>query len=192
MMLPNELGSILTNLARRAIEYFLVHRTYLPVPRDLFRELYEQKAGVFICLKIHGQLRGCIGTFHPQHDHLIAEIIYNAVSAAVEDPRFPPVTLKDLPDIHITVDILTPPESIDSPDQLDPKRYGVIVQRGWRRGLLLPDIEGVDSIQEQIRIARAKAGIKPNEPVELFRFRVERYSELENYEENHRDRKSVV
>ena len=96
MMLPNELGSILTNLARRAIEYFLVHRTYLPVPRDLFRELYEQKAGVFICLKIHGQLRGCIGTFHPQHDHLIAEIIYNAVSAAVEDPAFP-VTLKDLP-----------------------------------------------------------------------------------------------
>lgn len=184
MMLPHELGSILTGLARQAIEYYLVHRTYLPVPKDLPRELYEQKAGVFICLKIHGQLRGCIGTFHPQHDHIITEVIHNAVSAAVEDPRFSSVTLKDLSNINISVDILTPPESIDSPNQLDPKQYGVIVQRGWRRGLLLPDIEGVNSIQEQISIARAKAGIKPNEPVELFRFRVERYSESDNEEED--------
>lgn len=186
MMLPHDIGSILTNLARKAIEHYLIHRTYLPIPKDLPRELRDQKAGVFVCLKVHGKLRGCIGTFHPQQDHLISEIIHNAVSAAVEDPRFSPVTLKDLPSIHITVDILTPPESITSPDQLDPKKYGVIVQRGWRRGLLLPDIEGVDSIQEQIRIARSKAGIRDDEPVELFRFRVERYSESENNEEDHR------
>ena len=184
MILPNKLGSILTDLARKSIDYYLTHRTYLPIPKDLPQELYTQKAGVFVCLKIRGQLRGCIGTFQPQQENLIAEIIHNAVSAAIEDPRFPPVTLEELPKIHITVDILTPPEPVSSIDQLDPKKYGIIVQRGWRRGLLLPDIEGVDSVQEQIRIARAKAGIKPNEPVELFRFRVERYSEAENKEAN--------
>jgi AmmeMemoRadiSam system protein A len=107
------------------------------------------KSRIFICLKIRGQLRGCIGTFHPQHDNIIAETIHNAVSAAVEDPRFSPITLKDLSKINITVDILTPPEPVDSPEQLDPKRYGIIVQRGWRRGLLLPDIEGVHSLRNK-------------------------------------------
>lgn len=184
MIFPHEVGPILTNLARKSIEYYLIHRTYLPIPMNLPRELYEQKAGIFICLKIRGHLRGCIGTFHPQHEHIIAEIIHNSVSAAVEDPRFPAVTLEELPNINITVDILTPPESVDSPEQLDPKKYGVIVQRGWRRGLLLPDIEGVNSVEEQIRIARSKAGIKTNEPVELYRFQVERYSEPENKEED--------
>ena len=175
----NGLGKILTGLARKSIEYYLVHRKLLPVPDQVPLELFSRKAGVFICLKIRGQLRGCIGTFHPQLDNLVLEIIHNAVSAAIEDPRFPRVSMKELTSIEISVDILTPPEPISSPEELDPRQYGVIVQRQGRRGLLLPDIEGIDTVEEQIRIARIKAGIRPGEAVELFRFRVDRYNEIE-------------
>ena len=187
MIQGDEFGQKLTSLARRSIEYYLKYHTFLPIPEDIPQEWFSQKAGVFVSLKLHGRLRGCIGTFHPQQDHLVSEIIHNAMSAAVEDPRFPPVTIEELSKIKISVDILTPPEPITSLDQLDPKKYGVIVQRGWRRGLLLPDIEGVNTVQEQIRIARSKAGIHPNEPVELFRFQVERYRENDEKKESPND-----
>ena len=103
------------------------------------------------------------------------EIIANAISTAFHDPRFEPVTVSELRDLDYTVDVLTPPEPVSGADKLDPRKYGVIVEAGYRRGLLLPDLEGVDTVEEQIDIARQKAGIRPDEPVKLYRFEVKRY-----------------
>ncbi len=136
----------------------------------------KEKAGVFICLKKHEQLRGCIGTFEPTRPTVAEEIIYNAVSSATGDPRFTPVKPSELKDIDYTVDVLTHPEPVNSKAELDPKKYGVIVEKGYRRGLLLPDLEGVNSVDEQIRICRLKAGISEDEPVKLYRFQVRRYT----------------
>jgi AmmeMemoRadiSam system protein A len=126
-------------------------------------------------LKKDGELRGCIGTIEPVRRNLAEEIINNAVSAGVEDPRFLPLQLEELPDLTISVDVLAPPEPIDSEDDLDPRRYGVIVSSGGRVGLLLPNLEGIDTVAEQIGIARQKAGLWPDEPVSLARFEVTRY-----------------
>jgi uncharacterized protein (TIGR00296 family) len=104
------------------------------------------------------------------------EVIQNAISAATRDPRFPPVQPEELESLDIKVDVLTEPEPIDSIDQLDPKRYGVIVESGWRRGLLLPDLEGVDTVEYQVDIAMRKAGISPGEPMQMYRFEVKRYT----------------
>ena len=120
-------------------------------------------------------LRGCIGTFAPTQPSLAAEIIRNAVMAAMEDPRFEPVREEELKTLQISVDVLSEPEKVASETQLDPKEYGEIVQQGPRRGLLLPDLEGVDTVEEQLRIAKRKAGIAETAAVELFRFRVCRY-----------------
>ena len=99
----------------------------------------------------------------------------NAISAASRDPRFPPVRPDELENLEYSVDILNTPEPIESKDQLDPKKYGVIVESGFRRGLLLPNLEGVDTVEYQIEICRRKAGIVTDEPVKLFRFEVRRY-----------------
>lgn len=138
-------------------------------------DLQEKQAGVFVSIKKDGQLRGCIGTSEPTKENLAQEIIANAIAAATEDPRFPPIEPQELSQITYSVDILQKPEPIDSISQLDPKRFGVIVKAGRRRGLLLPDLEGVDSASEQIAIAKSKAGIGSKEEVELFRFQVVRY-----------------
>lgn len=138
-------------------------------------QLIRQKAGVFVSLKKQGVLRGCIGTIHPVTETTADEILRNAVSAAIEDPRFPPVNKEELKDLEYSVDVLMPPEPIDSPNQLDVKRYGVIVTSGRKRGLLLPNLDNVDTIDEQIHIARAKAGISPGEEVFLQRFEVIRH-----------------
>ena len=122
-----------------------------------------------------GELRGCIGTILPTQDSIAEEIIQNAISASTRDPRFPKITADELADLEINVDILTAPEDIDSPKELDVKRYGVIVSSGFRRGLLLPDSEGVDSVEYQIAIARMKAGIGENEKIKLQRFEVIRH-----------------
>lgn len=127
-------------------------------------------------LKKRGLLRGCIGTYEPTEESLAEEIIVNAIRAATEDPRFPPVTAGELPELTVSVDVLSPPEPCAEQD-LDPKRYGVIVAAGWRRGLLLPDLPGVDTVEEQLRIAKLKAGIPPGEPCRLWRFTVERHTE---------------
>jgi AmmeMemoRadiSam system protein A len=136
----------------------------------------SEKAGVFVSIhKKNGDLRGCIGTFEPQQKNVAKEVIANAVSAATRDPRFEPVSPEELDNLEYSVDVLTPPEPIKDESQLDPKKYGVIVEAGWRRGLLLPDLEGVDTVDYQIDISRQKAGIGPNEPVKLYRFEVKRY-----------------
>lgn len=166
----------LVQLARQAVETYVLERRHVEVPNPLAEEM-EGRAGVFVCLKKGGHLRGCIGTFEPTRDNIAEETIHNAISSATQDPRFPRVSPDELPSLTYTVDVLSTPEPISGLDELDPKRYGVIVESGYRRGLLLPDLEGVDTAEEQVAIARQKAGIRPNEPAKLYRFEVKRYGE---------------
>ncbi len=166
----------LVKLARRAIEEYVRRGVVIPPPppEEMTPEMRE-RAGTFVSLKKHGELRGCIGTFLPVCDNVAEEVIRNAIAAATEDPRFPPVREEELEELDISVDVLSPPEPVSDISQLDPKRYGVIVESGWRRGLLLPDLEGVDTVEQQLAIAMAKAGISPGEPVKVYRFTVRRY-----------------
>lgn len=160
-------------LARTSLEHYLRTQKLLPVPDPLPAGM-EDRAGVFVCLKKQGQLRGCIGTIEPVRRNIAEEIIYNAVSAGMET-RFWPVLLEDLPELKVSVDVLTAPEPIDAEDKLDPQRYGVIVSGRGRVGLLLPQLEGIDTVAEQVAVARQKAGLWPDEPVQLFRFEVIRF-----------------
>ena len=165
----------LVRLAKETVESY-VRKKQTPKPKELTPEMKE-RAGVFVSLKKSGELRGCIGTFEPAKANVAQELIENAVSSAIRDPRFPPVQVDELDQIRYSVDVLTQPEPVQDKGQLDPKRYGAIVESGGRRGLLLPDLEGVDTVEEQIDICRRKAGILADEPVKLYRFVVRRYSE---------------
>ena len=136
----------------------------------------RKRAGAFVSIHEHGRLRGCIGTIFPTESSVAEEIIQNAVSAAVRDPRFSPIREEELPFLEISVDVLGDPEEIGSEDELDVRRYGVIVSSGRRRGLLLPDLDGVDTVEQQVAIARQKGGIRPDEPVCLQRFEVIRHT----------------
>ncbi len=160
-------------LARSAVEAWVRHRQVLepPVTPELRR-----RAGVFVSIKKKGLLRGCIGTVEPTQDNLAREIVWNAISSASRDPRFEPITEDELPELAYSVDVLSEPEAVAGPEALDSRQYGVIVQSGHRRGLLLPDLEGVDDVETQIAIACSKAGILPGEPIELYRFQVQRYT----------------
>lgn len=163
-------------LAKNTVEEYVRTGNILAAPEEIPDDMLR-RAGVFICLKIHGHLRGCIGTFQPCRENLYQEIVRNSISASAEDPRFSLVRPDELGDISYTVDVLSEPEKVMQLSQLDPKKYGVIVVKGPRRGLLLPDLEGVDTVQEQLRITKMKAGIPPgDEDVEIFRFTVDRYS----------------
>jgi AmmeMemoRadiSam system protein A len=163
----------LVHLARETVESY-VKEGKTPRPGELTPEMKE-RAGVFVSIHKYGALRGCIGTFEPAKTNVAEEVITNAVSSATRDPRFPPISPAELPDLEYSVDVLTKPEPVGSQSELDPKRYGVIVECGWRRGLLLPDLEGVNTVERQIDICRQKAGILPQEPVKLYRFEVNRY-----------------
>jgi AmmeMemoRadiSam system protein A len=166
----------LVALARRTIDEYVRHgRMIFPPSDEEMTEEMKRRAGVFVSLKKRGQLRGCIGTFLPSTENVAREVIRNAVAAATQDPRFPPVRAEELEDIDISVDVLSEPEPVKDSGELDPKRYGVIVESGWKKGLLLPDLEGVNTVEQQLSIAMAKAGIKSGEPVKLYRFFVERY-----------------
>jgi len=162
--------------AREVLDYYLEKERLPGLPDDLPPE-YAVKAGAFVSLKKAGQLRGCIGTFEPVRSNLAEEIAANAVSAAVRDPRFPPVKKSELPELKVSVDVLSPLERVDSEAELDHEKYGVMVCSGQRRGLLLPDLAGVDSVEEQLDIARRKAGIQPADKVDIYRFKVTRYEE---------------
>jgi len=166
--------SPLAKLAKETVETYVKEGKVPQPPKELTPEM-KKRAGVFVSIHKLGGLRGCIGTFEPQEGNVAEETIANAVSSATRDPRFPPITPGELKDLEYNVDVLTEPEPIESKDQLDPKRYGVIVESGFRRGLLLPDLEGVDTVDYQIDICRQKAGIMPDEPVKLYRFEVKRY-----------------
>ena len=163
----------LVRLAKETIESYVRDRT-IPRPKELTPEMVE-RAGVFVSLKVGGMLRGCIGTYEPTKANVAEEIVENAISSATRDPRFPPVSAGELADLDYSVDVLTTPEPVEGEAELDPKRYGLIVESGGRKGLLLPDLEGVDSVARQIEICRSKAGILPHQPVQLYRFEVKRY-----------------
>ena len=165
-------------LARRTVESYVIGGT-VPAPPERPEGLLADRAGVFVSLKIGGELRGCIGTFLPTEPNIAAEIIRNAVAAATRDPRFLPVTREELPLLQYSVDVLSEPEPVEGLGHLDPKRYGVIVQSGARRGLLLPDLEGVTTATAQVEIARRKAGIPEGAAVQLYRFTVRRIREAE-------------
>lgn len=169
----------LVALARKTIEQFVTDRT-VPDEKDptlpLPEELLHTRAGAFVSLHEAGELRGCIGTILPVRKNLAQEIIENAVSAATRDPRFSPVRKAELPYLEISVDVLGEPEDIPDAGALDVRRYGVIVAKGRKRGLLLPDLPGVDTVEEQIRIAKKKAGIPEDEAVQLQRFEVVRHT----------------
>ena len=163
------------DLARRSLEHILTAGEKLPVPNGLSAELLKERAGVFVSLHKSGRLRGCVGTIAPTTGSVAEEIVQNAISAGLSDNRFPPVTEEELPYLKYKVDVLSAPEKISGSDELDVKQYGVIVTNGYKRGLLLPNLDGVDSVEEQIDIARQKANISKTEKIELERFEVVRH-----------------
>lgn len=163
-----------TRLAEDTVTSYITDGT-LPDIGDYDRKLQDDRAGVFVSIKKNGNLRGCIGTIEATTGSIAEEIVQNAISASTRDPRFTPITPDELEELKISVDVLGKAEQIDSLNLLDPKRYGVIVTNGNRRGLLLPDLEGVDTPEEQIAIAMQKAGIYPQEPIILERFEVIRH-----------------
>ncbi len=162
-------------LARLSLETFVRTGKPAKLPEDLPKEMTSRRAGVFVSLKKHGSLRGCIGTISPVTGSIAEEILRNAVSSGEEDPRFPPVSKTELDELVYSVDVLEEPEPIKSMEELDVKRYGVIVTSGRKRGLLLPNLEGVDTIEQQVSIAKRKAGIYDNEIISLERFEVVRH-----------------
>ncbi|MDD4801657.1 MAG: AmmeMemoRadiSam system protein A [Syntrophomonas sp.] len=159
--------------ARMTLENYIKYgkEPGLPEEMDLLR---QERAGVFVSIKKHGQLRGCIGTFMPVYENIAQEIKNNALAAGLEDPRFTPVEKGELQSLVYSVDILAEPETCQRED-LDPKRYGVIVSSGSRKGLLLPDLEGVDTVEQQLQIAMQKGGISAKDKYMLKRFEVKRY-----------------
>jgi uncharacterized protein, PH0010 family len=170
-------------LARLSLENYIIHHKKIRIPDDIPEELmnvlpeeiFNSRAGAFVSIHKNGRLRGCIGTIAPTADSLAREIISNAISASTRDPRFDPITEDELKWLEINVDVLGEPEDIDSKDQLDVKRYGVIVSCGNRRGLLLPDLEGVDDVDTQVSIAMRKGGISERDDYSLQRFEVIRH-----------------
>ena len=163
-------------LARKTIETYVRTGERISLPPDLPEEMYDRKAGVFVSLKEEGKLRGCIGTISLVQECIGEEILENAVSAATRDPRFLPVQPEELERLVYSVDVLSEAEEISSEKELDVERYGVIVSRGYKRGLLLPNLEGVDTVRQQIDIAKRKAGIPEEaEDIRLERFEVVRH-----------------
>ncbi len=162
-------------LARETLEHYVRYDRLMPLPEGLPTEMTEVSAGAFVSIKKHGALRGCIGTIMATQESVAKEIMYNAISSGMKDPRFPAVTAEELPDLVYSVDILAPPEPVTDRKGLDCKKYGVIVTKGHRRGLLLPNLEGVDTVDEQLAIACRKAGIDPQDTFALERFEVIRH-----------------
>ena len=162
-------------LARQSVEHYVKTGRVKNLPEDLPPELIERRAASFVTLNSQGRLRGCIGSLEPYREYLAIEIIENAGSACSKDPRFFPVQERELEDLQISVDVLSEPEKISSADKLDVKRYGVIVKSGYKSGVLLPNLDGVNTVEEQVSIAKDKAGIRANESFELWRFEVVRH-----------------
>ncbi len=175
MVKQNIQGDAYVQLARQTIEEYVRTGKKIEVPKGLPAEMCQSRAGVFVSIKEEGQLRGCIGTLQAVQPSIAEEIIQNAVSSSTRDPRFPPIRPDELDKLAVSVDVLGEMEEIDTLAKLDVKRYGVVVTKGYRRGLLLPNLEGVDSVEDQIAIAKQKAGIGYDEEVQLERFEVIRH-----------------
>ena len=160
-------------LARTSLQHWLEHKKRL---QTKFRT--HSRAGCFVSYHTSAtELRGCVGTIEPTQEDLALEIIENAISAGCRDSRFPPISTDELPFLTLEVSVLTPPQPIAGPEFLDPRRYGIIVEAGWKRGVLLPGLQGIDTVSEQIAIAKRKATIENEETVKLWRFEVEKHHE---------------
>ena len=166
-----------TNPAAFAREVVKAAIEYRAIPDPPDEDFYRRPAACFVSIKTGKDLRGCIGTLEPAEEDLGREIVRNAQSAAFGDPRFAPIMAAEFDGLHFSVDVLSVPEGVSSHEQLDCKRYGVIVACDYRRGVLLPDLEGVDSVEHQLGIACQKAGIEPSEEFSVQRFTVSRYTE---------------
>ena len=171
-----EMEDAYQSLARQSLEYTTKVKKKLKLPKGLPSEMLEKQAGVFVSIYKNKRLRGCVGTFVPTTENIALEIIQNAVSAGFADKRFDEITVGELRELTYHVDVLSPPEPIKSPKELDVRKYGVIVRSGNKKGLLLPDLEGIDTVEEQIEIAKRKAGISKKEKIELERFYVKRHA----------------
>ena len=162
------------SLAQESIHHFLDHREKLSCPDPLSMDL-KSRSGAFVSIKKLKQLRGCIGTLEPCEPNLAMEIIENALKAALHDPRFSPVTAEELQDLTYSIDVVRPLQKVSTFEELDPDIYGLVVKSNGKQGVLLPDLEGVSSTEEQIRICRAKGRINNSEPIEMYRFKVDRF-----------------
>ena len=171
----SERSNAYVRLARASVESWVRYRRRIGVPEGLPEEMLDRRAGTFVSLHKDGRLRGCIGTIGATRRSIAEEIIENGISACSRDPRFTPVRPDELSRLEISVDVLGDLEPVGSPEELDVKRYGVVVSRGVKRGLLLPNLDGVDTVADQIRIAREKGGIRESEPYTLERFEVVRH-----------------
>ena len=160
-------------LAIKSLTSYIIKKEHISIPDNLPKEMLDNQAGVFVSIHKYGYLRGCIGTFLPTTNSIAEEIIQNAISASTQDPRFNPITVDEIPYLEVYVDVLSTPVPTTK-EELDPKKYGVIVSQGFKRGLLLPDLEGVDTVDYQINIAKQKAGITDGE-IQLERFEVTRH-----------------
>jgi len=173
----------LPKLARIIVEEFVNTKKIPKIEKDILEDnllkYFEERAGIFVTIhKKDGNLRGCIGTISPVQNNIMQEIIHNAISACSQDPRFLPVQIDELDNLVYSVSVLQAPEQIDSVDKLDPEKYGVIVASSFsRRGLLLPRLESIKTVQEQVYHAMAKGGIRPNEKISLYRFETVEYKE---------------
>ena len=181
----------LVELAKKAAKTFIKERGIIKPPRDLPEEFLKRKSGTFVTIKKDNQLRGCIGTYLPTKENIVKEIISNAIAAATEDYRFEPIQDKELSSLSYTVYILSEPELVKDIKELDPKKYGIIVKtvpispsgdvvfNGHfvaKRGLLLPDLKGIDTTEKQISIACQKGGINPQaEKFLIYKFTAEKY-----------------
>jgi len=163
-------------LAKQAIENYIKEKTPLVLPSGLSPDLLIKKAGVFVTVMKGGELRGCIGTYLPIRENIAEEIIYNAVAAATEDNRFESISEEELPQLSYAVYLLNEPELIKDLKELDPKKYGIVIKTSYKSGLLLPDLEGIDTIEKQIAIACEKGGVDPaREKFVIYRFSAEKY-----------------
>ncbi|HEY5594118.1 MAG TPA: AmmeMemoRadiSam system protein A [Nitrospiria bacterium] len=163
----------LVELAKQAICEYLDARTVIQAAAAL-QEAFPQPAGVFVSLKKNGQLRGCVGTYQPTQPTVADEVIHNAIASATRDPRFSPLTVMELNQIECSVDVLTRPVPTTRRD-LNPQRFGILVVQGSKRGLLLPDLDGIRTAEQQIQMAKEKAGIFADADCALYRFNVQRY-----------------
>ncbi len=183
------------NLAKLAVENYVKEGKIMEPPEDLPEELLKRRSGAFVTIEKNGELRGCIGTYLPTKINIAEEIIHNAVAAACEDYRFGLVQKEELPSLSYTVYILNSPEPVKDIRELDPKKFGIIIKTGpftfpnepdvvfdgkapYKTGLLLPDLDGVDTVEQQLNIACLKGGINPEkEKTFIYRFTVEKYAE---------------
>ena len=162
------------SLARESIHHYLDHHEKLSCPTPLPEDL-QTRSGVFVSIKKCKQLRGCIGTLEPCEPNLAMEIIENALKAALQDPRFSPITVEELQDLSYSIDVIRPLEKVSTAEELNPAIYGLVVRNNGKQGVLLPGLEGVDSIEEQIQICRAKGKIPDEDSIEMYRFKVDRF-----------------